>query len=125
MKRKNVFLGKRKAQKYISKINSESNQQIDLLRLYVNGDLEVILQKYSFDLIEVFVDKLRNYEIVLQVNLRVENKNIGLDFFRDYYEFCFYFAGCDPEEVEKSIVRYEYSAFDLSVLLKFMESKLH
>lgn len=125
MKRKNVFWGKRKAKRYLKTINSESNQQIDLLRLYVNGDLEVVLQKYCFDYIEVFVDKLRNDEIDLQVNLRVENKNIGLDFFRDYYEFCFYLAGCDPEEVEKSIVRYEYNAFDLNVLLKFMETKLH
>ncbi|AUD62660.1 hypothetical protein BK010_03310 [Tenericutes bacterium MO-XQ] len=121
---RNVFSGKNKAKKYLKAINSESNQHTDLLRLYVSGELEVELQKYSFDLIEVFVDKLRKDNIDLQVNLRVKNKNIGLDLFRDYYELCFYLSGCDPEEVENSIIRYEYIDFDLDVLLKKIESKL-
>ena len=124
MKTRNLFLGKRKAKGYLKNINIESNQQTDLLRLYVSGELEVLLQKYSFDIIEVFVDKHGKDNIDLQVNFRVNNKNIGLDFFRDYYEFCFYLAGCDSEEVENSIVRYKYNDFDLDVLLKKMESKL-
>lgn len=89
MKAKNIFSGKRKATKYLSDLNGESNKQIDLLRLYISGALEEILKKYEFDLIEVFVDKLRNKKLDLQVNLRNQNKNIGLDFFSDYYEFCF------------------------------------
>ena len=58
------------------------------------------------------------------MNLRNQDKNIGLDFFSDYYEFCFYLAGCDPGDVDNSIVRYEYNEFDLYTLLKEMESKL-
>lgn len=120
---KNVFSGKKKAKKYLSALNAENNKQIDLLRLYISGALEESLKKYEFDLIEVFVDKLRNKKLDLQVNLRFQNKNIGLDFFSDYYEFCFYLAGCDPEDVEKSIVKYEYNEFDLDALLKEIESK--
>ncbi|ABX81196.1 hypothetical protein [Acholeplasma laidlawii] len=124
MKAKNVFSGKRKVTKYLSGLNGESNKQIDLLRLYISGALEETLKKYEFDLIEVFVDKLRNKKLHLQMNLRNQNKNIGLDFFSDYYEFCFYLAGCEPEDVENSIVKYEYNGFDLDALLKEMESKL-
>ena len=54
---------KRKATKYLSDLNEENNKQIDLLRLYISGALEEILNKYKFDLIEVFVDKLRSNKI--------------------------------------------------------------
>jgi len=60
-----------------------------LLRLYVIGELEVLLQKYSFELIEVYVDKLRSADIDLQINLRVKNKNVGLDFLRTIMKFAF------------------------------------
>jgi hypothetical protein len=122
--KKNIFLGKNKAKKYLRAVNIKRNQQILLLRLYVIGELEVLLQKYSFELIEVYVDKLRSADIDLQINLRVKNKNVGLDFFKDHYEVCFYLAGCNPEEVDNSIIRYEYNDFDLDVLLNKAESKL-
>lgn len=124
-KNKNIFMGKRKVVKFLEHIDRDkSNGQIDLLKMYVSGELELILQKYNFEVIEVYVDKLRNHYLDLQINLRYQNKNIGLDFLTEYYEFCFYLAGCHPEDVESSIVRYDYMDFDLNTLLKDMESSM-
>jgi hypothetical protein len=122
---KNTFLGKSKAKKYLKTVNKDESPQIDLLSMYVNGELEIILQGHDFDLIEVFVDRLKNGTLDLQINLRFGNKNIGLDFFHDHYEYCYYLAGCTPDEVENSIIRHEYTAFDFNGLLKEIASRLH
>jgi len=92
--------------------------------LYARGELEVILQKYNFDLNEVFVDKLRGDDFDLIINLRNQNKNIELDFFRDYYEICSYLSWYHPEEVENSIVRYVYGRFNLEAMLQEVEQNL-
>jgi len=119
---KNIFRGKKKAIKYL-KITDQKTTQNDLLKLYADGTLEVILNKYSFDLIEVYVDGNSKIGLDLQINIRKGNKNIGIDFLSDNYETCFYLVGCTPEDVENSIVRYDYKNFDLDVLLKEMRSK--
>lgn len=119
---KNIFRGKNKAIKYLKKTDQKTTQN-DLLKLYADGTLEVILNKYSFDLIEVYVDGNYKLGLDLQINIRKGNKNIGIDFLSDNYETCFYLAGCTPEDVENSIVRYDYKDFDLDVLLKELESK--
>ena len=123
---KNVFLGKRKAKKYLRNLNIENKtEQIDLLQKYVCGDLEEVLNKYSFEVIEVYVDGSIKHGLDLQVNLKKQNKNIGLDFFSEYYEVCFYLTGCTPEDVENSIVKYDYRDFDFETLLKIIESKIN
>ncbi|MFW5795341.1 MAG: hypothetical protein ACOCV1_07660 [Bacillota bacterium] len=119
---KNIFLGKNKAIKYLKKTDQKTTQN-DLLKLYTDGTLEEILSKYSFDLIEVYVDGNYKLGLDLQINIRKGNKNIGIDFLSDNYETCFYLAGCTPEDVENSIVKYDYKDFDLDVLLKELESK--
>lgn len=122
---KNVFSGKKKALKYIKNFNNEvNNDQLNLLRLYVNGQFEALLEKHNFDFIEVFVDGNQKLGLDLQINLRVNNNNIGLDFFNDHYEVCSYSDGCNPEDIENSIVRYDYKDFDIDVLLKKIESKM-
>jgi hypothetical protein len=123
MKRKNVFLGKRKAEKYL-KVNKDHNQQIELLRRYVSNELEHSISKYHFDQIEVFVDKLKNGTLDLQVNVNINGNFAGLDFYQDYYEYIFYHIDSKPEEIDDSIVRYNYDDFDLDRLLSEIKSNL-
>jgi len=123
-KSKNVFSGKNKAKKYLIAHSNESNHQIDILRMYVNGFLEETLKKYSFDLIEIYIDNLRNKKVNIQINLQHQNKNVGLDFFNDHYEFVFYLAGAHPEDIESSLISYEYTKFSLETLLKDIETTL-
>lgn len=125
-KPKNIFSGKNRAKKYLRANNTENNQQTVLLSLYVNGQFEALLEEHNFDLIEVFVDGNQKLGLDLQVNLRVNNNNnnIGLDFFNDHYEVCSYLDGCNPEDIENSIVRYDYKDFDIDVLLKKIKSEL-
>lgn len=121
-KPKNVFSGKNKVIKYLNKTNQKTIQN-DLFKLYVNGTLEEILNKYSFDMIEVYVGGNHRLGLYLQINIRKGNVNIGIDFLSDNYETYSYLAGCRPDDVGNSVVRYDYKDFDLDVLLKELESK--
>jgi len=120
-KPKNVFRGKNKAIKYLNKSNRKTTQS-DLLKLYAAGTLDETLSKYNFDVIEIYVDGNKKLGLDLQINLRIGNRNFGIDFLEEHYETCFYVAGCTPEDFEKSIVRYDYKDFDLEKLFQEVES---
>jgi hypothetical protein len=114
-------MGKTKVEKYLKQLNNEDTTQTKLLKMYIEGELEDILKKYSFDVIEIFVDGNKKLGLDLQINLRNMNRNYGIDFFKEHYETCYYVAGCTPEDVENSIVKYNYQNFDLENLLLEME----
>lgn len=116
--RKNIFMGKRKVERYLKQFNHEETAQIKLLRMYIDGELEDILKKYSFDVIEIYVDGNKKVGLDLQINLRNMNRNYGIDFLKEHYETCYYLAGCTPEDVENSIVKHDYQNFDLENLFQ-------
>jgi hypothetical protein len=118
---KNIFMGKRKVEKYLKQFNHEETAQIKLLRMYIDGELEDILKNYIFDVIEIYVDGNKKVGLDLQINLRNGRRNFGIDFLEDHYETCFYVAGCTPEDVENSIMKFDYQNFDLEKLFQEVE----
>ena len=114
---------KRKIENYLkSKDKIEYNNLDRLFELYLSGDINNFLSKYTGVEIYPIINKLGK---TIQLNYHYHNICVIIDFFEDKYNVVIYHTSIREERLEKLFIDYEYPIdFCLEKLIKEIDDKI-
>lgn len=106
---------KHKITNYLSSKENDSYTQLDqILKMYIDGEIENELSKHEFHDIEIFTGIKKRLGNTIQLNFKYYNLVCTIDFTDERYTYAIYPIGASFEEIENQFINCEY-ANDFSI----------
>jgi len=100
---------KRKIKRYLKLKEENKYNNLDcIFKIYIDGLLKELLEKYGFSKIEIFPEIWKDNNN-LQINFRYYNLVVGVDLFNLRFDYVIYLPGITAEQLDKSFIESSYS----------------